>query len=119
MMSNTIEFADLSTDPDSYTISFSQRTESQKESYGILTEAIQYRINQIVEENELKVLGFTLKVDCFEFTLLRQGYIEMDSLFHSESVTVVDAYLYDHTNALKAKASCTLQYEKVKRVPAY
>lgn len=117
MQSNSIVFVPLSTDSDRYTLSFSQTVQSHQQVYAILTEAIFYRMSEVIDENELTVLGLTLKLDCFEFGRMTQGYIEMDYLFHSESVTSLDVYLYDQANELKAKASCTLQYENTSRIP--
>lgn len=87
--------------------------------YAILTDAVNFRLSQIIEENELKVLALSVKLDCFDFGKCRNGHIEMDTLFHTESVSSIDAYLYDAENNLLAKASCTLQYEKERRVPAH
>ncbi len=119
MALNQISFTEVSTDTDNYVICFVVNDTRPMTLYAVLTESVQVRISQIIDENELRVLGFSLKVDCFEFSGLTHGFIEIDSLFHSESVSSLDAYLYDTLNVLKAKASCTVQYEKENRVPAY
>lgn len=118
-MQSNLPFTLTSADPDNYTLSFTQTIENPRQIHALLTDAVFHRLNEIINENELVVLGLSVKLDCFEFSQIKQGVVEIDSLFHTESVSVMDAYLYDMANKLLAKASCTLQYEKTSRVPAY
>lgn len=114
-----LHFTELSSDVDTYTISFKDQENNLTTGYLILNQAIHYRFNQIVTENELVVLSLSVKIDCFDFTARSEATVEMDTLYHTESVSSIDTYLYDCDNNLLAKGSGTLQYEKTSRIPAH
>lgn len=114
-----VKFIELSSDVNDYTISFTLQPEEPVGIYTVISQAIQYRLGQIADENELKVLGLCVKIDCFDFRVCRQGHVELDTLCQTESVSSVDAYLYDQDNTLLAKGSGTLQFEKTSRIPAH
>jgi hypothetical protein len=119
MSGPNVKFIELSSHADDYTISFAIQSQEPVGTYTVISQAIEYRLGQIVEENELKVIGLCVKIDCFDFRTYRQSHVEMDTLCQTESVSSVDAYLYDQDNKLLAKGSGTLQFEKTSRVPSY
>lgn len=119
MSGPNVKFIELSSHVDDYTISFTIQSQEPVGTYSLISQAIQYRLGQLVEENGLSVISLCVKIDCFDFRTCRQGHVEMDTLCQTESVSSVDAYLYDQDNKLLAKASGTLQFEKTSRVPSY
>ena len=118
MSSPNVKFIELSSHVDDYTLSFTIQHPEPVGTYTVISQAIQHRLGQIVEKTELKVLGLCVKVDCFDFRTCRQGHVEIDTLCQTESVSSVDAYLYDQDNKLLAKGSGTLQFEKTSPVPS-
>lgn len=114
-----VAFIELSSSIDDYTISFTLQPDEPAGIYTVISQAIQYRLGQIADENELTVLGLCVKIDCFDFRTCRTGYVEIDTLCQTNSVSSVDAYLYDQDNVLLAKGSGTLQFERTLRVPAH
>lgn len=103
-MSNPLlHFTELSNDVDTYTIYFKDQADICANVFTILNQAIHYRFNQVISENELHVLSLSVKIDCFDFKSPNEATIEMDSLYHTESVSSLDAYLYDKDNNLLGK----------------
>lgn len=112
MNPDSINFKTISNDSDTYLLTYTVLTEQNEIAvFQILSDATRFRINEIVENNNLNLLGLSVKVDLFDFNRTNTGYIEIDTLHSSISVTSFEAYLYTNENVLKGKASCTFHYQ--------
>jgi len=109
-MTIPVNFHTISNDPDSYKLAFS--TDDRPERgylFHVLYQAMQLRLNEELSGSSLKASSMSNKTDLFEPFEADRGYIEIDTLYSSESVIALDAYLYTPDGHLKGKASCTIR----------
>jgi hypothetical protein len=113
MQSHIVTFNIISSDSDAYLLSFSSGEHESPPVFQTMSEAIQFRIAQMVDQQALTPLGLSSKFDFFDLQNVGSGFIEMDLLYTSSSVVSFEAYLYDVYDQLRGKASCTVYFQMI------
>ncbi|RAV98158.1 hypothetical protein [Pseudochryseolinea flava] len=109
MTKSITTFSVISSDPNSYKLSIEAPHNS--DYFQVMTDAIQYRMTELIDKNSLTLIGLSTKIDMFEIECGHENcFIEIDTLHVSAQSIAFETYFYVGRH-LKGKGSCSLFFK--------